>query len=101
MPNSQFYTAISEPRYLRYLTACGSRERALKLYRANILLSQQLYGVTGVFEVILRNSIDRHMIALKGNKWLEDAVAPGGYLDIRSEERRVGKECRSRWSPYH
>ena len=22
-------------------------------------------------------------------------------LDARSEERRVGKECRSRWSPYH
>ena len=21
--------------------------------------------------------------------------------DARSEERRVGKECRSRWSPYH
>src|SRR2546426_11092981 len=26
------------------------------------------------------------------------AVRPGNY---RSEERRVGKECRSRWSPYH
>src|SRR5256885_2512026 len=25
---------------------------------------------------------------------------PGRAL-IRSEERRVGKECRSRWSPYH
>ena len=24
-----------------------------------------------------------------------------GGLDTRSEERRVGKECRSRWSPYH
>src|SRR6202050_1016417 len=25
-----------------------------------------------------------------------------GYLpETRSEERRVGKECRSRWSPYH
>ena len=24
------------------------------------------------------------------------------YINIfRSEERRVGKECRSRWSPYH
>src|SRR2546430_9900203 len=23
------------------------------------------------------------------------------YLNGRSEERRVGKECRSRWSPYH
>src|SRR6202795_5309084 len=22
-------------------------------------------------------------------------------FDVRSEERRVGKECRSRWSPYH
>src|SRR3989449_9658524 len=22
-------------------------------------------------------------------------------LNMRSEERRVGKECRSRWSPYH
>src|SRR2546430_10011694 len=22
-------------------------------------------------------------------------------LPVRSEERRVGKECRSRWSPYH
>ena len=25
----------------------------------------------------------------------------GGMVEIRSEERRVGKECRSRWSPYH
>ena len=24
-----------------------------------------------------------------------------GLTFIRSEERRVGKECRSRWSPYH
>src|SRR3712207_8146749 len=23
------------------------------------------------------------------------------FTSIRSEERRVGKECRSRWSPYH
>ena len=28
---------------------------------------------------------------------------PKGVIasNIRSEERRVGKECRSRWSPYH
>ena len=24
-----------------------------------------------------------------------------GNVEARSEERRVGKECRSRWSPYH
>src|SRR2546430_6921133 len=27
--------------------------------------------------------------------------APGAAALSRSEERRVGKECRSRWSPYH
>src|SRR2546430_12756559 len=26
---------------------------------------------------------------------------PQGHETERSEERRVGKECRSRWSPYH
>ena len=28
-----------------------------------------------------------------------DVIMIGAYM--RSEERRVGKECRSRWSPYH
>src|SRR3989454_9820221 len=29
------------------------------------------------------------------------SVEGGRQFDRRSEERRVGKECRSRWSPYH
>ena len=28
-------------------------------------------------------------------------VLSGSLIWARSEERRVGKECRSRWSPYH
>ena len=32
--------------------------------------------------------------------WNATATA-ASVLDVRSEERRVGKECRSRWSPYH
>ena len=32
-----------------------------------------------------------------GKSTLLEAI---GYA-LRSEERRVGKECRSRWSPYH
>src|SRR2546422_10561625 len=27
--------------------------------------------------------------------------AEAARVELRSEERRVGKECRSRWSPYH
>src|SRR3712207_1634008 len=32
---------------------------------------------------------------------LKDTTGIVGTLPARSEERRVGKECRSRWSPYH
>ena len=30
-----------------------------------------------------------------------EAIIGGSRYELRSEERRVGKECRSRWSPYH
>ena len=39
-------------------------------------------------------SIENQRVILK--KYAEEN---GGT--VRSEERRVGKECRSRWSPYH
>ena len=41
----------------------------------------------GITEV---NSPNFHGNLVKENNW-----------SLRSEERRVGKECRSRWSPYH
>src|SRR2546426_1263238 len=32
---------------------------------------------------------------------VKQGIAPTAQSTSRSEERRVGKECRSRWSPYH
>ena len=32
---------------------------------------------------------------------LQPTAPPIDVMLMRSEERRVGKECRSRWSPYH
>src|SRR2546430_6320183 len=46
-------------------------------------------------------------LSISLHAWLPRASAHDGqsYLlcrsRLRSEERRVGKECRSRWSPYH
>ena len=34
-------------------------------------------------------------------KGLEEINVEIAEVNRRSEERRVGKECRSRWSPYH
>jgi hypothetical protein len=81
VPNKQLHTAISSPRFTKYLTYCGNQGRALKLYRANLILSQKIYAVVGQFEVVLRNSIDRHYRSIHGEDWLADAVQPGGFLD--------------------
>src|SRR5579863_42205 len=38
---------------------------------------------------------------VRGNTVEITVAAKGGGSEAKSEERRVGKECRSRWSPYH
>src|SRR2546430_8251832 len=52
--------------------------------------------------VIQRDSPAERCIALEGVAELERAGrGAASAIYVRSEERRVGKECRSRWSPYH
>ena len=54
-------------------------------------------------------ALTRNEFAVHERKGIYDNISfmHGGQMgvavnpDIRSEERRVGKECRSRWSPYH
>ena len=40
-------------------------------------------------------------LKISNGKWIWWSRGIGGRSALRSEERRVGKECRSRWSPYH
>ena len=52
--------------------------------------------------------LDSHQIAWEEGHHTEELILNAdevikspGIPNDRSEERRVGKECRSRWSPYH
>src|SRR2546427_13268843 len=45
--------------------------------------------------------LELHKDAEGGRDRITRVISLTGPLDDRSEERRVGKECRSRWSPYH
>ena len=51
----------------------------------------------------LATTIQRLSSGLRINSAKDDAagLAISERFTTRSEERRVGKECRSRWSPYH
>ena len=50
------------------------------------------------FEPAMAALNDRELVRLRATQALGRL---GDGRGIRSEERRVGKECRSRWSPYH
>ena len=54
----------------------------------------------------LSTEVDKKMDIFKGWENYEERIVSNWNEsvhedDTRSEERRVGKECRSRWSPYH
>src|SRR5215203_2493346 len=70
-------------------------EAALAYLDPEELLNELLTRVKEILEVdtaaVLLVEDDGRTLAARAAKGLED----------RSEERRVGKECRSRWSPYH
>src|SRR3712207_6806701 len=74
----------------------SARERLQKM-------EQQMQKATKVTKAM---EIEHRKVSQAVQK-LEDKIAhqKSAYekyrIELRSEERRVGKECRSRWSPYH
>ena len=62
----------------------------------------------GVTEVLINREREVFLETSAGFERIEDdrltlpiLTQLATALQLRSEERRVGKECRSRWSPYH
>jgi hypothetical protein len=57
-----FEIFVSRPRLARYLISCSySQERAMKLYAANIRVSQAFYPILNLFEIFLRNGINEKL----------------------------------------
>src|SRR5260221_6977326 len=57
---------------------------------------------TGIKGVAVSDQVNVVTTGEDGSYSLPDAKGYGiVFVSVRSEERRVGKECRSRWSPYH
>ena len=57
----------------------------------------------GDFKVLKKDKLEEvpsDELAVKSDK-LSKPVEPVNFTKPRSEERRVGKECRSRWAPDH
>src|SRR3712207_267005 len=74
--------AIACPAYEQHADRANAHVRAGEGGRG------ALTGGLGVFHQVIEQAV---LVARTGQT----------SLMVRSEERRVGKECRSRWSPYH
>jgi len=74
--------------------------------------SELLYNLTRINESLPQTQVS--IIGISNDTKFKDYLDPRAYSSLseeeivftpymatRSEERRVGKECRSRWSPYH
>src|SRR2546425_7179895 len=69
----------------------AAHHRATRRARRSFLTAALLFGCTATW-LVWRLALPRPLVPL---------TAAGVLAVVRSEERRVGKECRSRWSPYH
>src|SRR5256886_4146389 len=86
---------------IRDLTVTGVQTCALPIYSSVPLLHLPLVVLTdrncaSACDAFSGAVKDLRLGTLVGTRTAGIVAAPA-----RSEERRVGKECRSRWSPYH
>src|SRR2546426_12844184 len=80
-PYTTLFRSISQPSHPTLVTAyvCPDQQNDVSVHRNLLFTSGEDFG----------GRLDC------GTQGVSDSVSK------RSEERRVGKECRSRWSPYH
>ena len=88
--------AVSAPAQTGYVPAPENLAARARFAddRFGIFIHWGLYALMGQGEWVMTN-LD---INYREYEKLAGAFYPAAF---RSEERRVGKECRSRWSPYH
>ena len=67
--------------------------KMLKELKWEAILSGVLYILLGIVALVIPGTMQKTLGYLIGIVLI--------VAGLRSEERRVGKECRSRWSPYH
>ena len=88
MKYKQFEETISASRMSRYLRGCNRDTRkAMRLYRENLRLSQQMFTIVSCFEISLRNAIDKELTKKFGDEWLRDFVLSGGIFDNSKFDR--------------
>ena len=77
----------------------GKKIKLIRTFRG--LTQKELGEACGIHEVAIRKyELGKNIPKPEQLRKIAEALNVN-VNSLRSEERRVGKECRSRWSPYH
>ena len=84
------------------LTTIGSGEYVISPADADDAIVRRIVDAAALPDLLGRETAAAMLEAASADSAIVyTRVSGGSDVKIRSEERRVGKECRSRWSPYH
>src|ERR1039458_2816824 len=84
----------SSDRYRSGRVACtGATAESYTMWSCFVVARQPAHELRRQEEIVSRNNKSRSHLRQNSIHYQQNSN--------RSEERRVGKECRSRWSPYH
>lgn len=88
MKYNEFINLLSEARMSKYRNVSGGNKvRTIQLYHHNLKLSQRMFGVIGMFEVILRNAIYNHYKAKFSNaEWIVEQASVNKLLEHEANE---------------
>ena len=111
-PDGQFHRFVPPvPRQRSEFGVCEACDNDVQVYEGPVVQRRGLYEVREIAEALVSvaNGVTYTEAARRvrgrywgaGGKGTRKATSVEGGQTVRSEERRVGKECRSRWSPYH
>lgn len=88
MKYNEFINLLSEARMSKYKNVSGGNKvRTIQLYHHNLKLSQRMFGVIGMFEVILRNAIYNHYKAKYSDaEWIVEQASVNKLLEHEVSE---------------
>ncbi len=100
---------LSRPRYNRYLTAtANNKNRAQRLYNANIRLAQAFHPILSQFEVVLRNSLnivlsahftDSDWIISQKNGFMRDNSLKNSHYFLKTSVQKTESKLQRRDIP--
>ena len=78
-----------------------TKEDDIKREKEDAVIEKIIENATMEIPEQMVNAQTRQMTQEFAQRLQSQGLSLEQYMQFRSEERRVGKECRSRWSPYH